>query len=314
MSDSTSSNKAIYLVLLVVVIAGIAGFSYFRSGEKAVTPGASGSIDRVQVEAIVRDYIANNPRDIIASVENMQKSQYDEQMKKAQASIGTKKTELENDPTSPVLGNPQGDVTIVEFFDYSCGYCRKVAPSVNQLIEQDRNVRVVMKEFPILGPASRAASLAALAVHAINPSVYGKYHDKLMQVDLHNNEVIVQAAVELGIDKAQLEAKIKSPEVDAVINKNHALASGLGIQGTPAFVIGDQLIPGAVSLDELKGYVAKAREAAASGAKPAESGNVAPTAPNTVPQPLAAAVEPGAPAPATAEPAVQTGVSGVKAE
>lgn len=295
MSDTTSSNKAILLVIFVALVAGIAGFGYFKSTQNAapVAGGGGGAVDRAQVEAIVKDYIAKNPKEIIASVENMQKSQYDEQMKKAQASIGSKKTELENDPTSPVIGNPQGDVTVVEFFDYSCGYCRKVTPSVTQLIEQDSNVRVVMKEFPILSPASRAAAATALAVHAINPAVYAKFHDKLMQIDLQSQPALIQAAVELGVDKAQLEAKIKEPAIEAIISKNHALANSLGIQGTPAFVIGDELVPGAVSLDELKNYVAKAR---AGGAKPAaEAAPAAPAAP---------AVQ------ANPEPGVTTGISG----
>src|SRR5205823_3690220 len=158
--------------------------------------------------------------------------------------------QLLRDNTSPVGGNASGDVTIVEFFDYACPHCKAAEPSVAQLVRDDAKVRVVYKELPILGDASVAAARAALAAHA--QGKYQAFHDALMKVPGAPNEATVfRVASEVGLDVERLKKDMASPDIAATLQKNYTLAQSLGINGTPAFVIGDAFAPGAVPLARL---------------------------------------------------------------
>ena len=172
--------------------------------------------------------------------------------------ISQRKKSIQNDPDSPVGGNPNGDVTIVEFFDYRCGVCKRVHDTVAELIKSDSNLRRVYKEWPILGPESIFASRAALASRA--QGKYLAFHDALME---HRGaltpEQIMRIAGSIGIDTKRLRADMKATGIDAIIRRNYELAEALNINGTPSFIIGDQLIPGAADLESLKSFVRKAR-------------------------------------------------------
>jgi protein-disulfide isomerase len=163
-----------------------------------------------------------------------------------------------NDPEVPVLGNRRGDVTLVEFFDYQCGYCKAVHADVRRLIDSDTNIRLVYKEFPILGPASITASRAALA--AQRQGKYDALHVALMenrgQLD---DDKIYRIAASAGLDLDRLKKDMQAPEISEALQKNLRLASELNIRGTPAFVVGDQIVPGAVGLDKLKELIASGR-------------------------------------------------------
>lgn len=155
-------------------------------------------------------------------------------------------------------GSASGDVTVVEFFDYQCSYCKQAAPTVNKLLEEDSKVRVVYKEFPILGPASETAARAALAAQ-----MQGKYealHNALMAMNGPLTlPAVLQAAARVGLNPTKLRADMELPEVRAAIEKNLTLAAALRISGTPAFVVGTEVVPGAIELDALKALVSKAR-------------------------------------------------------
>ena len=167
--------------------------------------------------------------------------------------------ELLRDPESPVGGNRDGDVTVVEFFDYRCGYCIAMAPRLETLLDADRGLRFVYKEWPILGPMSEYAARAALA--ARRQGRYQDFHAALMRLRGRLTEAtVLDAARRLGLDPERLREDMKSPEIDRALDDNRALAAELGITGTPAFVIGDRLVPGAVPLGELKAAVAAARD------------------------------------------------------
>ena len=165
---------------------------------------------------------------------------------------------LTQDPDSPVIGNPDGDVVVVEFFDYRCGYCKKVVNDLRQVVESDGNIRLVMKEFPILGPESQLAARAALA--SAKQGRYEEFHFALMTARGQINEASIMAIAEdSGLDIDRLKQDMEGEEIDALLQKNFELAQSLGIRGTPAFVIGDELYPGALDLQSLKALITKAR-------------------------------------------------------
>jgi len=252
--------KLVVIFILVVGVVAAVSFGVLKSSgkENAGTSKESG-LTKEDVEKIVAEYIQKNPQAIITSVSKHQQNAAVEEEKAAQSQIKEKLAEIENDPSSPVAGNPKGDVTIVEFFDYSCGYCKKVLPSFAKIVEDDKNVRAVFKELPILGPNSELSARAALAVYVVAPAKYFDFHKKLMGGHVTGQDSINTLAKEMGIDTSAMEAKMKSPEVEKILAKDRALANAIGIHGTPAFIVGGQLIPGAVDYDTFKAMVSKAR-------------------------------------------------------
>ena len=168
--------------------------------------------------------------------------------------------ELVADPETPVGGNTKGDVTVVEFVDYRCGYCKRAHSTIKKLLKDDNAVRYVIKDFPILGPQSVIASRAALAIWRINPEKHQAYHNEMMLIrGAIDEKLVVETANKLGIDKKLLKKTMAGEAVDTVLAKNSRLAKALNINGTPAFIIGDQILPGAVDLATLKKIVAKTR-------------------------------------------------------
>ncbi|MEX2642797.1 MAG: DsbA family protein [Acetobacterales bacterium] len=211
-----------------------------------------------RIKELVRSYLLEHPQILEEAFTRLQQTRQEEARQQAQAALQQNQEQLYRDPTSPVLGNPKGDVTVVEFFDYRCGYCKRAFPRVGQLLEEDGNIRLVLKELPILGPASVYASRAALA--AREQKLYEPFHDALMgwRGDLTREDVL-QVAREVGLDVERLQRDMADPGVSEAIERNMALAEALGINGTPAFVIGDTLVPGAVEVDALRELVKRAR-------------------------------------------------------
>jgi protein-disulfide isomerase len=215
---------------------------------------------RGTVENIVRDYLLKNPEIIVESLRGYEETHRQASEKEARQAIATSGDELEKDPTSPVVGNQQGDVTLVQFFDYRCGYCKKVVPSIQELLKTDKNIRMVFKEFPILGPDSVTASRAALAAWKIAPDKYLPFHVAMMESRGEMNEArVLEIGKKVGIDVDKLKAAMSDPAIKATIDRNIELARKLQINGTPAFIIGGQLVPGAVDLATLREMVATAR-------------------------------------------------------
>ncbi|WP_448192016.1 DsbA family protein [Azospirillum sp. sgz301742] len=214
---------------------------------------------RQAIEQIVRDYLLQHPEVIVEAIDELQRRERAEEERKAKQGLAQSKDKLFNDPASPVAGNPKGDVTLVEFFDYQCGYCKSVQADVQRLIKDDGKLRFVFKELPILGPASVTASKAALASRA--QGKYEAYHTVLManrgQLD---EATILKLASSVGLDTERLKKDMESPEVQQVIGANIALAEQLGIRGTPGFVVGERIVPGAIKLDDMKKLVAEARK------------------------------------------------------
>lgn len=212
------------------------------------------------IEKIVRDYLLEYPEVIFEAVQIYQQRQKIAEEERRQEAIAAHAGLLRGAPGDPVLGAPEGDVVLVEFFDYRCPYCRKVADMVRRTVAEDGNIRLVMKEFPILGPQSVKASRAALAAHKQDPEKYEAFHLALMEApgDMSDPQ-IRQIAREVGLDVAQLEEDMRDESLNQVIDRTHALAQALGVTGTPAFVIGDTLVPGAIDQATLKRLISQAR-------------------------------------------------------
>ena len=213
------------------------------------------------VEQIVREYLTQNPEVVVDAIKVYRERQEKAEEARNQAALQTHRAKLFDDASTPIGGNPKGDVTIVEFFDYRCGYCKRAFPSVQELLKSDGNIRYVYKELPILGEQSMFASRAALAGFRADPKKYEAFRGAMMSAQgALTEERVLRLAKESGYDPAALKKGMAAPEVQAMISENYKLAENLGITGTPAFVIGDQLVPGAVSVDTMRELVAKARK------------------------------------------------------
>jgi len=214
--------------------------------------------DRAKTEQIIHDYLLAHPEVIIEAVEKYQKQQEQASAQKQAQALVDRRDELLHTPADPVIGNPNGDVTIVEFFDYRCPYCKSVAAGFIDLYDKDGKVRLVLKEFPILGPESEFASKAALASQ--KQGKYREFHLAMMTFKgKMTDDDVRNLAKQVGLDVAKLEQDMKDPAIADTINRNYALAEALGIKGTPAFIVGNELVPGAITADEMQKRIAALR-------------------------------------------------------
>ncbi|MFO1127972.1 MAG: DsbA family protein [Rhodospirillales bacterium] len=228
---------------------------------EAQAAAAVSDAERQRVEAIVRDYLNKNPDVIIDALRAYEEKRQASAQQEASAALVANRAAIEQDPRAPVAGNPKGDVTVVEFFDYRCGYCKKVMPVVREALKKDGNIRLVFKEFPILGPDSRKAAEAAQAAWMIEPDKYLAFHVALMENRGNLDEArIFEIAKSVGIDPAKLKTAMGDPAVKAKLADNLELAQKLQIGGTPAFIVDDQIMPGAVDMETLMAAVEAARK------------------------------------------------------
>lgn len=228
-------------------------------GTAALADGPATTLPRAEVEKIVRDYLMREPEIIYEAIQELQQRRAVAEAERQQQAVEANKAKLFSSDHDPVVGNPKGDVTLVEFFDYHCGYCRGMVPGLKSLIDKDKGLRVVMKEFPVLGPDSLLAARAALA--AEKQGRYKDFHLALMGAKELDEASIKAIAGRLGLDVEQLMADMGSESVQRVIDANAQLASQLGISGTPSFVVGGKLIPGAVDIAQLESLIAAERKA-----------------------------------------------------
>lgn len=217
---------------------------------------------KAEIERIVRDYLLRNPEIIVEAFDAYKKKQATAEQAAVTAALKARKAEIENDPDSPVGGNPSGDVTLVEFFDYRCGVCKRVHPVVAALIKSDSKIRRVYKEWPILGPNSVYAARAAMASR--KQGKYLAFHDAMMASGTKlTPQAVLVIAKNVGLDTDRLTRDMKDRGITDAFNRNFKLAEALRINGTPSFVIGDTLIRGARDLDTMRKLVAEARGAKA---------------------------------------------------
>jgi protein-disulfide isomerase len=218
--------------------------------------------EREAFRAEVRAYLMEHPEVLMEAIQVLE-ARRDANARVADTEmIASHGEQLFHDPNSWVGGNPDGDVTLVEFSDYRCGYCKKAHPELQELLRRDPNIRLVVKEFPILGPESVTAARMATAALDLDPSKYGALNDALMSFEGQLTEAAAyQIAGFAGYDTAALKARATSAEIEARIADTYALARAMGLQGTPSFVLGNQIIRGYLPIERMLEAVADARAA-----------------------------------------------------
>lgn len=213
-----------------------------------------------QIEAIVRDYILANPEIIAEAMAALENKRIAAERLAQTNAVTDRADSLFNSEHQAVLGNPDGDVTLVEFFDYNCGFCKRAMGDMFTLIENDPNLRVVLKELPVLGEASLEAARVALAINTMHPDQYVEYHARLLGARGRASGVTaINLAVEMGMDKDTIQLASMTENVNAAIQEVRSLAVALGVSGTPSYVIGDEVVFGAVGYDQLKEKILQAR-------------------------------------------------------
>lgn len=222
----------------------------------AMTPA-----ERTAFGEAVKTWLMDNPEVLIEMSQKLEQRQYASQADNDRALLDEHRAALFEDAASWVGGNPEGDITVVEFMDYRCGYCRKAQSDVEELVKSDGNIRLVIKEFPVLGEASILSSKFAIAVRQVGgDAAYKRAHDALITLRGEPNAATLsRLASDMKLDAKAVMARMESPEVAAIIEANHALGEKLQIQGTPTFVVDDTFVRGYVPLDGMRQIVAGAR-------------------------------------------------------
>lgn len=218
-------------------------------------------LDKAAVEKIIREYLVANPEVMIEVQDALEAKQSAAARENQVKIIAENNDSIFNDANDAVYGNPKGDVTVVEFYDYNCGYCKRAMPDMHALIKADPNVRFVLKEFPILGPNSMRTHLVAQAFKRLMPEKYMELHEALMnEPKSSTEESALKIAKSLGADEAKLRELMNSKEVATSFQNAYTVAQALNISGTPSYIIGNELVPGAVGHDVLRQKIAEQRQ------------------------------------------------------
>ena len=234
-----------------------AGLATFAGGATALDLSNMTEDEKAAFGAAVREYLLENPEVLPEIIAVLEERRAAETEANDALMLSQFQDQIFNDGFSWVGGNPDGDVTIVEFLDYRCGYCKRAHPEVAELLASDGNIRLIVKEFPILGEASLLGSKYAIAVkRTAGDEAYGRVHDTLMTLKGDLTEAALQrVSDDLGLDHAAITAEMSAPEVDAIIRENRLLGQALEINGTPSFIFGDTFVRGFVELEQMQGIV-----------------------------------------------------------
>lgn len=261
-------NKAALISLTALVVGGASASAGYLAGRSPVAViaaepelvQAEQNAGDEKIEAVVRNYLLKNP-EIMLEVQTALETKREEKSRATRAAFITDSgTQIFNDAEDAVIGNPQGNVTVVEFFDYNCGYCRRAVGDMQALLKADTDVRFVLKELPILGPDSVKAHIVAQAFKKLVPEKYSEFHVALMESGQATEDSAIALAVSLGADETTLKAGMGDPAIGAHFERNNKLAEGLNITGTPSYVIQDEVVPGALGLEVLAEKVANVRQ------------------------------------------------------
>jgi protein-disulfide isomerase len=248
-------NKPIASRSLPALLASFAAAAMLFAAPASAQQQNFSDDQRQQIEGIIKDYLLAHPEVLQDAMNALDKKQQEAEAEKARTSIKDNKATLLNSPHQVVLGNPQGTTTMVEFFDYNCGYCKKALPDMLTLLKNDPNLKFVLKEFPVLGEGSVEAAHVAVAARMQDPTgkKYIEFHQKLLGGRGPADKARALAvAKEVGFDMARIEKDMASDEVKATIDEDMKLADAIGVNGTPSYVINGELVVGAVGIDALK--------------------------------------------------------------
>lgn len=250
----------VFIVVIGALFALDPGFQWGRGFSEAAAAEKTATMSKDEFERRVHEYLLEHPEAVAEAINRMEAQQREQEAKQGQVALQSHADEVFRDPHAPVGGNQKGDATLVEFFDYNCPYCKQMASVMTQAEAADPKLRVVYKEFPILGPDSLFAAKAALA--ADKQGKYVAFHRALYQVRGHvDANKVLEIAKTAGLDIGRLKADMQAPEIGTRIDKNIKLAQALGINGTPGFAVGDKVFVGATDLKSLQATIAAARKA-----------------------------------------------------
>jgi protein-disulfide isomerase len=243
-------------------LAALAALALVAFGPAAPARAQSFSdAQRGEIERIVRGYLLAHPELLQEVMAELEKRQAAAEAEKHREGVRQHSAALFNSPHQVTLGNPDGDVTMVEFFDYNCGYCKRAMTDMLDLMKGDPKLRVVLKEFPVLGPGSTEAAQVAVAVRMQDKTgkKYLEFHQKLLASRTADKARALAAAREVGLDMNRIEKDLASEEVKTTLDEGMKLAEALGLNGTPSYVIGKDVVIGAVGLEALKEKIDSAR-------------------------------------------------------
>ncbi|MEZ5822170.1 MAG: DsbA family protein [Bradyrhizobium sp.] len=244
-----------------LLVPALLAFALCAAPQAAPAQSFSDS-QRGDIEKIVREYLIAHPEVLEEALNELSKRQVAADAAKHQASIAKNADKIFNSPRGVTIGNKDGDVTFVEFFDYNCGYCKRAMADMIEIMKADPKLKVVLKEFPVLSQGSVEAAQVAVAVRMQDPTgkKYLDFHQKLLSGrGAADKSRALAAAKEAGLDMSKLEKDLGSPEVRATLEENLKLAESLGMNGTPSYVIGNQIVIGAVGVDTLREKISNAR-------------------------------------------------------
>ena len=247
-------RKALFLTAALLGL--VPAFAQAAESSGGFTPA-----QRTEIENIIKDYLTDKNPDVLREgLQNLEARERDKADAKTKAAVADAKDRIYNDAKTPVGGNPKGDVTIVEFYDYNCGYCKMSEEGIQKLLKEDKNIRFIYKDFPILGAPSGEAAKASLA--SIKQGKFQAFHDALMTKKDHlSSDGIMQTAKDVGLDVEKLKKDMADQAIVDQINVNLKLGQDIGVQGTPMFIIGDNIYPGVLQPEQLKKAVSDARSA-----------------------------------------------------
>lgn len=259
-------NRLLFMILLLLL--GLLGYKTLISPNVAIAEAVttvsekrvvvnSPANSKEEIEAIVKDYLMENPEVIISAIENWQKRKMQENQQKLEERLQEKKSDLENTQASPILGSPDGRSIIVVFFDYNCGYCKKGDYNLRELIEEDKDVKVVLRPLPILGDMSVYSAKVALAVFITAPDKFLSVHRELMEMKQATHESIATMLTNHSLNVDEINKVMESKEVNSTLQHNFALANDLKIKGAPAYIINSKMFPGLMDVTQLKDAIAK---------------------------------------------------------
>ncbi len=242
--------------LLTAAVLGVAVVLAALQPAAAFDPG-----NKADLEKFIHDYLVGHPEVLLEAQDALQAKQQKAQRSHDRAVIERNRKEIFDGKGDLVLGNPKGDVTVVELFDYNCPYCKHAVSDMNALIDGDPGIRFVLKEFPILGQDSVAASRVSIAFQMIAPDKFKQFHNDLMSSRTRaSGDVAFKIAATYGVDKEALKQKLDDPAIDARIKQTYALADKLNLTGTPSYIVGDEAMAGAVGAQTLEQKVSNMRK------------------------------------------------------
>ena len=243
----------------VLALAGLAGTTLTGAALPAAAADALSAAQKDEVKKLVREHILENPSIISEAINALETNNEKAKVDKRAKAMVSRRQEILNPSEGTIIGNLKGDVTMVEFFDYNCGYCKQMFQAMSELLKEDPKLRVVLKEYPILGQSSITASRAALA--ARKHGKYSEFHLAMLSYKgALSDSVIMTIAQNVGLDPKKLQDDMKDPAITDILVRNHSLADELGVDGTPQIIVEGEFLPGAVPKAALVEAIAKARK------------------------------------------------------